>query len=187
MPWPIYRSIGEAALDLGVPREVLRWAKRNGCPAFAAKKVNGREFLRWWFQRYGSASPETEILDYQAERAARERAQRLLLEKKLELMNEDYVRWPEVERWVGVRVIQPLAQWMRSAPVAWSSMVCPHEPAKAKEQLEAMIASLRRLLDTMTASPGELQADDAADDEDDTETATETFDTAESPGDGMAG
>jgi hypothetical protein len=62
-----YQTLSQAAGAMGVPPEVLKAAKRAGCPAFhASGRVDGPEF-REWMQQHGDsltvAAPESSLKD----------------------------------------------------------------------------------------------------------------------------
>jgi len=158
-------------------------AKREGCPAIRHSRVDLRGFLTWWFDTYGTRRDATVVLDLTQERAAKERAHRLLLEKRLELANEEWVRWPDVERWIGLRLVQPITQWLQSAPGAWAGHVNPEAPAVGKQALEAMVSALRRVIEAGLQAPptkGQENADD------DIEPGEEAADSAEPDSQGVA-
>jgi len=48
---PIFDSIAACSNVTGIPVTAIRWAKRNGCPAFRSSRVYLGELLPWLFGR----------------------------------------------------------------------------------------------------------------------------------------
>lgn len=46
-----FDSIGQTSGATGIPKTVLSWAKKEGCPAFRGSRVYLLEFLQWYFNR----------------------------------------------------------------------------------------------------------------------------------------
>jgi len=152
--WPVFRSFAECQAVTGIPIEVLRAAKHQGCPAMIGYRVHLGVFIRWFFQHHETFGKDTlkVRLDLQQERALRERAQRMLLEQELEMRREEYVKFADVERWLTERVVRPIASFFMSMPSAWSKIVNPTDPATGKAGLEKLAGTVKDMIEMILAT-----------------------------------
>jgi hypothetical protein len=181
---PVYKTILGCSAETGIPVEVLKAAKREGCPAFTkGYSVDLELFLRWYFDpsRKHGEDPVAVRIDYQRERALRERAQRKLLEQQYEFRQHEYIKFAEVEKWLGERIVRPLAAFFLNMPTAWSRIVNPTDPATGKAGLEQLARTIKEMLATLLTSRPETAP------EDDTETGNEAVGDLEPGGEDVAG
>lgn len=66
---PVFDSIAQCSSATGIPLAVLRFAKRNGCPAFDYSRVKLSEFLEWHFKRTdGDQNWDDKFKEFRAKR-----------------------------------------------------------------------------------------------------------------------
>lgn len=146
---PIYTSMVECEAATGIPRDVLKAAKSEGCPAFLSSgRVALGPFLRWYFdkERISRGDTAEARLNYQQERAARERAQRMLLEQQYRLREEQYIRFDVVVKWLGDVIVRPLGTFLMAMPTAWGRIVNPDKPDVGRDGLQKLADTMRELL-----------------------------------------
>lgn len=154
-----FDSLREAAAATGIPYQVLRTARDQGCTALARRPFDIRAFLLWYFSD-GKDLRVQDILDLQQERAARERAQRLMIEFELQRKREHWIAWPEIESWLQLRVVNPIRQFIASAPSVWCARFPGIDKVAGRKVLEAMTAELQRLLECIAEGPRKDGADE---------------------------
>lgn len=78
---PVFTSLDQAANTSGVPVDILRQSKKDGCPAFALNKIYLQRFLLWYFQK--ELGPEENVNWIRRDK----RAKALIAETKLGRLN----------------------------------------------------------------------------------------------------
>lgn len=120
-----YDSQDQCSGALGIPKEILKRAKKDGCPAFKATRVYVKPLIEWLAtagQNLEMGKEEAQTFE-SIERGKKLRLERLQLEKEL-------VALPEVQR-LMVETFQPIRDLMAQLPAQMGARCNPADPNHA--------------------------------------------------------
>ena len=142
----LYPSFESCAADTGIPVELLRRAKRQGCQALRGNRVEMGPFLRWWY-----TSGEKTTINYDRERAQQMVLQNTKLRLALRRLKRELVPAEDVRRLgaeLGGAIRKVLTRLHRAAPSLEGRKADVIE-ARLKEQEEEVLAQLQILEDRL--------------------------------------
>ena len=144
----LYSSFESCAAGAGIPVELLKRAKRQGCPALRGNQVQMGPFLRWWY-----TSGEKGTINYDRERAEQMVLQNTKLRLALRRLKRELVPAEDVHRLgaeLGGAIRKVLTRVHRAAPSLEGRKADVIE-AWLKEQEEEVLAQLQILEDRLAA------------------------------------
>ena len=142
----VYPSFESCAAGTGIPLELLKRAKRQGCPALRRNQVQLGPFLRWWY-----TSGEKATINYDGERAEQMVLQNTKLRLALRRLKRELVPAEDVHRLgaeLGGAIRKVLTRLLRAAPSLEGCMADVIE-ARLREQEEEVLAQLQILEDRL--------------------------------------
>ncbi len=104
-----FDSMQQCASAMKIPLNVLKKAKRDGCPAFKSNRVFVGEFLEWFFaqgEEIKSVDPKSRLMIAQAEKVE--------LENKVR--KRDLCEWTWIERWLNEKIFGRIINAADAAP-----------------------------------------------------------------------
>ena len=137
---PIFDSMAACASATGIPKAVLRAAKRQGCPAFRSNRVALGPFLTWYFSRPTRELDDgTRSLEEEQARLARIRADLLDIQRRER--ERELVPLAGVQR-MALAGWGPCRDAFNSLPTAVDSRANPSDPPHARAALTEWLDSV---------------------------------------------
>lgn len=154
-----------ASARLGLPPDVVKWCRENGCQAFEdSSRVRTLPLLSFIGARLSHAiklgaftKPETEWLDPQQEKAKLDAARRRELEDEEKLRRGELHVLADVEKRVWMDVLSPARDGIMNLSRLCASQCNPQDVALATKVLDAYAARIFKTINS--AAPEELPDD----------------------------
>ena len=136
---PLFGSIAQASAASGVPVQILRIAKKNGCPGFIGNRVDIGEFFTWWFNRDHEEAEDWTRRD--------KRAAALTKEAKLALVNDNVAEVNQVTRAIQHIISNVFFGELERMATEFPSTLKGKGEVAIFEECNRQIESVKRLLD----------------------------------------
>lgn len=134
----LYPSMQSASQAFGIPEEVLRSAKKAGCPAFRPNNsLNVIEFIAWYFKKMQEG--ENGILDESKERAKKLAEETLALIDKRKIRDGVLVERPLVDKDIWEFCLLPLRQALLVMPSEQAHLCNPDNSEVARVSLQGWV------------------------------------------------
>ena len=143
---PIFDSIAACSNVTGIPVTAIRWAKRNGCPAFRSSRVYLGELLPWLFGRKDAGETGKWQDDLIEAKAKRERIR--LDRDEGRVIDRDFVRIG-IQRGVAVLFGSLDRHFLNELPPALKGLDEVAIRDRSRAQIERMKAECRRQFETV--------------------------------------